>query len=119
MCPRDTSSTFARTLNRSLTRWLIRAAPIALIAVLELRVIVFGRVNPEAEHHPALVMLGDVTVRHPKSRVGYVEQDVDGSPVRTEHGSFQTRLAFCLAISRENDEPSGAMDVERVMHRVV
>jgi hypothetical protein len=64
-------------------------------------------------------MLSNVTVRHPKSRVGYVEKDVDGLAGSHEHGVFPDQVAFCLAISRENDEPAGAMDVKRVMHRVV
>ena len=37
----------------------------------------FGRGRDvEAEHHPALDVLGDVAVRHPPSRVGRIEKDV-------------------------------------------
>src|SRR5207247_448498 len=39
----------------------------------------------EAEHHAALVVLGDVAVRHPQSGVGDVEQDVDGLAGAAEH----------------------------------
>ena len=35
-------------------------------------------VNVEAEHHAALVVLGDVTVRHPQAGVRDIEEDVDG-----------------------------------------
>jgi hypothetical protein len=37
----------------------------------------FG-IDPEAEHHSALVVLGDVAVGHPEAGVGDVEQDVNG-----------------------------------------
>jgi hypothetical protein len=37
----------------------------------------FCRGDVEAEHHPALVMLGDVAVGHPATRVRHVEQDLD------------------------------------------
>src|ERR1044072_1953622 len=36
------------------------------------------RRDGEAEHHPALMVLGDVAVRHPPTRIRDVEQDVDG-----------------------------------------
>ena len=64
-------------------------------------------------------MLGDVAVRHPKSRVGYVEKDVDSLAGSHEHGVFPNQIALCLVISRENDEPARAVNVERMMHRVV
>jgi hypothetical protein len=35
-------------------------------------------VDDEAEHHAALVVLGDVAVSHPVTGVGDLEQDVDG-----------------------------------------
>src|SRR5215204_685553 len=36
-----------------------------------------GGSDVEAEHHSALVVLGDVAVGHPAPDVGHVEQDVD------------------------------------------
>src|SRR4029077_8907655 len=35
-------------------------------------------VNLEREHHPGLVMLGDMAVRHPGPGVRHVEPNVDG-----------------------------------------
>src|SRR3954451_8113974 len=46
----------------------------------------------EAEHHAALVVLGDVAVGHPEPGVGHVEQDVDRLAGLDEHG-VQTRLS--------------------------
>ena len=48
----------------------------------------------EAEHHAALVVLGDVAVGHPAPGVGDVEQDVDGLAGADEHGVLpdQVRL---------------------------
>src|ERR671911_786493 len=39
----------------------------------------------EAEHHSALVMFGDVAVRHPEARVAEVEEDVHGLPGPHQH----------------------------------
>src|SRR4029078_4686818 len=39
----------------------------------------------EAEHHSALVVLGNVAVRHPGSRIRDVEQDVHGLAGSDEH----------------------------------
>jgi hypothetical protein len=36
-----------------------------------------GRIDREAEHHAALMMLGDGAVRHPASGIRDVEEDVD------------------------------------------
>src|SRR5437868_10665347 len=47
--------------------------------------VAFCRCDVEAEHHPALVMLGDVAVRHPPARIRDVEQDVDGLASADEH----------------------------------
>ena len=48
--------------------------------------VVVRRFDVEAEHHPALVMLGDMAVRHPDARLGHVEQDVDGLAGPDEDG---------------------------------
>src|SRR4051794_16569963 len=47
----------------------------------------------EAEHHSALVVLGDVAVRHPDTGVVMSRRMSTVSPVRTSTVSFQTRLA--------------------------
>src|SRR4051794_34556209 len=39
----------------------------------------------EAEHHPALMVFGDVAVGHPPARVRHVEQDVDRLAGAHEH----------------------------------
>jgi len=44
-----------------------------------------GRLDVEAEHHPALVVLGDVAVRHPAARVR--------APVRRRRGPTMTSWA--------------------------
>src|SRR5204863_2594142 len=43
------------------------------------------RLDVEAEHHPALVVLGDVAMRHPATRVRDVEEDVDRFAGAHEH----------------------------------
>ena len=48
----------------------------------------FLRVDVEAEHHAALVVLGDVAMRHPPSRIRDFEQDVDRLAGRDQHGVF-------------------------------
>ena len=47
----------------------------------------------EAEHHPALVVLGDVAVRHPEP--GFVtSEDVDGLARPDEHGVLPDEVGF-------------------------
>ena len=41
------------------------------------------------------------------------------SPVRTSTVSFQTRLGSTDAVAAEDEEPARAVDVERVVHRMV
>ena len=41
------------------------------------------------------------------------------SPVRTSTVSLQTRLGSGVAVARDDEEAAGAVDVERVVHRVV
>src|SRR5688500_4375492 len=45
-----------------------------------------GGDDGEAEHHPGLVVLGDVAVRHPPAGVADVEEDVDGLAGADQHG---------------------------------
>jgi hypothetical protein len=73
------------------------------------------RSDVEAEHHPALVVLGDVAVRHPTAGGRHVEQDVDGLA-----GSYEPdEVLLRKVVAGEHDEAAGAVDVERVVHRVV
>jgi hypothetical protein len=58
----------------------------------------FGRyglgVDAEAEHHSALVVFGDVAVRHPETGVGHVEEDVDGFACAHENGVFPDEIGL-------------------------
>ena len=76
-------------------------------------------VTREAEHHAALVVLGDVAVRHPQAGVGDVEEDVDGLAGADEDGVLPHEVVVGFAVAGEHEEPAGAVDVERVVHRVV
>ena len=78
----------------------------------------FG-VDVEAEHHPALVVFGDVAVRHPQAGVGDVEQDVDGLAGANEHGVLPGQVGFGDPVSGEDEEAAGAVDVEGVVHGMV
>ena len=73
----------------------------------------------EAEHHAALVVLGDVAVRHPAAGVGDLEQDVDRLAGADEHRVAPHEVRLDLAVAGEDEEPPGTVDVERVVHRVV
>jgi hypothetical protein len=53
--------------------------------------VVVCRSDVEAEHHPALVMLGDVAVRHPEARVADVQEDVHPLPGTYEHSVLPLR----------------------------
>ena len=77
------------------------------------------RGDVEAEHHAALVVLGDVAVRHPHAGVGDVEQDVDDLAGPHEHGVLPHQVGLELAVAGEDQEAPGAVDVEGVVHRVV
>ena len=71
----------------------------------------------EAEHHAALHVLGDVAVRHPQAGVGDVEQDVDGLAGADQHGVLPHQVGLGHAVAGEHQEPAGAVQVERVVHR--
>src|SRR5918999_5440528 len=76
-------------------------------------------VDGEAEHHPALVVLGDVTVGHPETRVAHVQEHVDGLSGADEHRVLPDEIRLDGAVSAKDEEATRAMDVERVMHRMV
>ena len=73
----------------------------------------------KAEHHPALVVLGDVAVRHPVAGVRDIEEDVDCLPGTDEHGVLPHEVRLGLTVAREDEEASGPVDVEGMGHRVV
>jgi hypothetical protein len=64
-------------------------------------------------------VLGDVTVRHPQTGVADVEQDVDGLAGAQQHGVLPHQIRLRFAVPGEDEEASGPVDVERVVHRVV
>ena len=78
-----------------------------------------SRRDVEAEHHSALVMFGDMAVRHPDAGVGDVEQDIHRLPGSYEHGVLPHEVLLCRAVPCEHDEPASPMDMKRVVHRVV
>ena len=76
-------------------------------------------IDVEGEHHPALVVLGDVAVGHPATWICDVEQDVDDLSRPDEHGVLPHEVRLDHVVAREDHEPASAMNVERVRHRVV
>src|SRR5687768_400885 len=77
-----------------------------------------SRIDVEAEHHAALVVLGDVAVRHPTADVGDVEQDVDRFAGAHEHGVLPHEVRLDDPVAAEDEKSAGAVDVERMVHRV-
>jgi hypothetical protein len=77
------------------------------------------RRDGEAEHHPALVVLGYVTVRHPETRLAHVQEDVDGLPGPDEHRVLPNQIRLDKAVSAQDEKAARAVDMERVMHRMV
>ena len=71
----------------------------------------FAVVNLEREHHPGLVMLGDMAVRHPCPGV-HVEQNVDSFARSYEYGVLPDEVPLLHVVSGENQEPAGAVDVK-------
>src|SRR3954471_22906238 len=78
-----------------------------------------GWLDVEAEHHPGLVVFGDVAVGHPAARVRDLEQDVDGLPGADQHRVLPDQVRLRLAVPREDEETAGTVHVEGVVHRVV
>ena len=54
----------------------------------------------EAEHHPALVVLGDVAVRHPTSGIGDIEEDVESGFARGRYGGALTENLALAGLGR-------------------
>src|SRR4051794_8884160 len=77
------------------------------------------RLDGEAEHHAALVVLGDVAVGHPQAGIADVEQDVDRLPGGHQHGVLPYQAWLDDSVAAEDQEAAGAVDVERMMHRMV
>src|SRR4051794_10864001 len=79
----------------------------------------FLRVDVEAEHHSALVVFRDVAVRHPSAGVGDVQQQVYDLTRRHEDGVLPDEVRLGGSVAGEDEEAAGAVDVERVVHRMV
>ena len=58
-----------------------------------------SRLDIEAEHHSALVMLGNVAVSHPSARIRDIEEDVDGFPGADENGVFPDEVRLIDAVA--------------------
>src|SRR3954462_15867592 len=78
-----------------------------------------GGLDVEAEHLAALVVLGYVAVRHPAAGVRDIEQDVDDLAGAHEHRVRPDEVRVLDAVATEDKEAASAVDVERVVHRVV
>ena len=80
-----------------------------------------GRLDVEAEHHSALVMLGDVAVGHPTPDMCHVQQDVNGLPRTRRRAPCPSTpgLARHTPSRGEDEEPTRTVDVKGVVHRVV
>ena len=65
------------------------------------------------------MVLGDVAVGHPLPGVGHVQHDVDGLAGAHEDRVAPHQIGVGDAVAREDEEPAGSVDVERVVHRVV
>src|SRR5256885_1414634 len=84
------------------------------------RSLLFGaRRDVEAEHHAALVVLGDVAVRHPEADVGDVQQDVDRLAGADQHGVLPDQAGLDRPIAGQDQEAAGAVNMERVVHWMV
>src|SRR3954453_10233900 len=77
------------------------------------------RVDVEAEHHSALVVFGDVAVRHPSAGVGDVQQQVHDLTRWYEDGVLPDEVRLRGSVAGEDEEAAGAVDVEGVVHRMV
>src|SRR5918994_3049813 len=76
-------------------------------------------VHVEAEHHPALVVFGDVTVRHPGAGIGDVQEDVHRFSGPHQHRVLPDEIRLVDAVPGEDQEPSCAVHMEWVRHGMV
>src|ERR687897_3025606 len=76
-----------------------------------------GLIHVEAEHHPALVVFGDVAVRHPGAGIRNVQEDVDRLPGSDEHRVLPDQIRLLDAVPSEDQKPPGAVNMEGVGHR--
>ena len=60
-----------------------------------------------------------MAVRHPNTWVCHVEQDVDGLASVYKDGVLPREVRLDHVVAGEDEEPTRAVDVERVVHRVV
>ena len=61
-------------------------------------------VDWEGEHHSALVVFGDVAVRHPHTGIRHVEEDVDGLVRTDEDRVLPNQILLGQMISGEHEE---------------
>src|SRR5690242_13352858 len=80
---------------------------------------VVGGVDREAEHHPALVMLRDVAVRHPATGIGDVEQHIDDLAGGDEDCVLPDKIRLRGSIAGEDEEAARAVDVKGMVHWMV
>ena len=66
----------------------------------------FG-VDTEAEYHPALVMLGNMAMRHPETGNCDIEEDVNDLAHGHEHRILPDEVRLRNAVAGQNREPSG------------
>src|SRR5919108_5268671 len=76
-------------------------------------------VDVEAEHHAALVVLGDMAVSHPAAGIGDVEQDLDRLLGSHQHRVLPHEVGLRDAVAAQYQEPACAMDMERMVHGMV
>src|SRR5215218_10191917 len=91
--------------------------PLRVLRVIVLATPSGSRLDGEGEVHAALVVLGDVAVRHPLARMGDLEQEVDGLAGRDQHRVLPDEVGLGHAVAGEDQEAAGAMDVEGMVHR--
>jgi carboxypeptidase PM20D1 len=76
-------------------------------------------VDPEMQHHAAFVMFGNVAMRHPHSRIRHVEQQIDRLSRGDQHRVLPHQIRFRDTVSRQDQEPTRAMDVKWMVHRMI
>src|SRR4030095_445373 len=75
-------------------------------------------VHIEAEHHSALVVLRDVTVRHPRPRIRDVQQNVNRFPGTHEHRVLPDEVLLVDPVAGKDEETPSSVNVERARHGV-